>query len=509
MAFSGSRIYEAEVLFSHPTTHTVTVRLASATEVEPLECCVLMTTGGGSSKSHGLSLPKVGATVLVLIDKIDNAVVLGILPKASLGSEPSGLAKEENPIGARIRGTNFRGEDAADIYPGDISLRADTSRVHLSDNELTVKAGRSKLEMSDIFGHSHLHTTAESVTHKNSLFTYKVLSPGGDASPTMDLHAFTQEPDRQSSLEHVYQADAGSDLHIEMNAATPLGITYTGNSEAAVTIDSTGKLLLKGSSVTINAGGFVQTWGGDEVLDRTYATNIKLGTTQNMALSANGSLEMIGGTTAISGDNAVKVTSGGNLAITAGGITKGIPFPGKDQVLAINAPQGAIEIKAGSFFPGPGSLTKPGVRIQSDGGGDIHLDSRPTPGGVFTTGAVVIDSALPASTSLSGGPGGYGLVLNSPLIHIGGIPGVSDTPAGLPGLWAPPVPPIYDGPVKHFSYMSMYTPIMTAGIAAGLAAAFPPFAGFSVPLFTGPAAVAAAILATPPIGRPLTVHMQG
>jgi hypothetical protein len=507
MSFEGAKFFEAEVLYSNPSTHTARVRIASSTEVEPFDCCVLMPHGSGTGKSHSISMPETGAVVLVLIDSLDNAVIVGSLPKASLGTEPSGVANELDPISSKLRDTNFRGEDHPDILPGDVSIKSDTSRIHLSDSELTVRSGRARMEMSDIFGHSHIHTAAESVTHKNSLFTYKLASPGDDANPSLDINAFTQSPDRQSSLEHLNNPEEGADLGIRINQDTPLDINYAGS--AAITIDSNGALLLKGSRVTIDAGGLIQELGDNAGLDQRYTQAVRLATDSSLTLEAAGFATLSGGTTTISSDNATTVSSGGTLSITAGGSSKGIPLPGIDQALAIKAPYGAVEISAGSFVPSTSSVTKPGIRLQSEGGGDIHIRSAMSPGGAFTSGSIVLDAAAPLSTSGSGGLGNYGIVLNTPNLLMGCVPGIADTPAGIPSLFAPPVPPVYDSFVKHFSHMTIYNTQLVAGISAGLAAAFGPSSAASVAAFNASFVSALATMSTPPVGRPLTCHFFG
>ena len=390
----------------------------------------------------------------------------------------------------------------------DVSIKSDSSRIHLSDSELTVRSGRARMEMSDIFGHSHIHTASESVTHKNSLFTYKLASPGDDANPSLELHAFTQSPGLQSSLEHLNNPEDGADLGIRMNSQTPLDINYLGNT-AAISIDSTGALLLKGSSVTIDAGGLVQELGVGSGLDQQYSKDVRLASDKSLTLEAGGFATLSGSTTTISSDGATTVSSGGTLAITAGGSNKGLPIPGLDQSLAIKAPYGAIEMAAGSFVPSTTSATKPGVRIQSEGGGDIHLISAMSPGGAFTSGSIVLDAAAPVSTSGSGGLGNYGIVLNTPNLLIGCIPGIADTPAGIPGLFPPPVPPVQDSLVKHFPHMTIYNTQLLAGVSAGLAAAFGPTAAASTGLFNAAFVSALATMATPPVGRPLTCHFFG
>lgn len=505
MSYNGANIKEGTVLKSNPSTYTVTVDAVTNTQCGPIECAILMPHGSGANDAHLISMPTVGQKVLILLDSSeDSGVVLGTLPKASLGSDPSPSTMALDKAAGRIREVNYRGEDYDDIYPGDISIRSKATRLHLSDDELALSAGESRLEMSAVLGgHTMLHSQADNVTHKNSLFSYAVRDPGGGASPEFELEAYTQSVD-QSSLSKLTYGSGNPDTVIRMNQSTPLEVAYGG--KAAVTIDSLGRLLLKGNKVTIETDGQVHEFGKEVALNVIYKEDVVLGSEQNTKLSAGSVLSLEGSTTNVTGNNALSLSAGnGTLAITAGGMSKGIPLPGKDQTLAIQAPNGAIEVKAGSYMPGPGSLTKPGIRLQSDGGGDVHISSTPSPGGAFSTGTVVIDSALPASLAGSGGAGNYGIVLNAPLVHIGGIPGVADTPAGVPGPFGPPIPPIYDGFVKHFPHMTVYNVSLLASVSAGLAAAMPPTAAASVPAFAGAFATAIAAMAVPPVGRPISM----
>lgn len=517
MSFNGARITEGTVLKSNPPTHSVTVQADIPTHCGPIECAILMAHGSSSSDAHLISMPSTGQRVIMLLDSShQNGVILGTLPKFSMGSEPSLKDKQYDGQCGLQKEVNFRGEDHADIYPGDISIRSKLSRIHISDDDMTISSGESKVELSSTMGgYSNLHTQADTLTHKNSMFRYTVIEAGGETLPSFELAAHTQSRDI-SSLGSKDYGSGMADTTIKMSADTPIEVAY--DNKAAIRIDSMGRLLLKGNSVTIETDGQVHEFGDDTSLDTVYKKPVTLGSEQSTTISAGykrdqltnsgseGTLQLIGKTTYVTGENSLSLSAAnGTMSLTAGGIPKMLARPGVDQTLSIAAPNGGIDIKAGGFVPGPGSLTKPGIRLQSDGGGDIHLSSVPSPGGLFTTGAVVIDSALPASSSGAGGLGNYGLVLNSPLIQIGGIPGLADTPAGLPGPYGPPVPPVYDGFVKHFPHMTVYNVALLAGISAGLAAAFPPTAAASVGAFAGTFSAALATMAMPPVGRPLTM----
>lgn len=505
MSYNGAIIRQGKVLASDPQSHSVTVQRDDGTHTV---CSILMPHGSGTNDAHILSMPSVGQMVLILISPLqeeqDFGIVIGTLPIASMGSEPSPSTSAHDKSAGKFRSENYRGEDYDDIYPGDLSIRSKSSRIHLSDDELSISAGEARIEMSHVLGgHNLLHSQADNVSHKNSLFNYSVRDPGGGSSPSFELEAYTQSAD-QSALSRFLQGSGAPDTTIAMNSSTPLQVDYDG--KATVSIDANGNLLLRGNRVTIETDGQVHEFGKEAQLNVTYNESIELGSNENTTLKAAGTLSLEGSTTALSGSNSLSISSGtGTLSISAGGTSKGVPLPGLDKSLAILAPNGSVEIKAGSFIPGPGSLTKPGLRLQSDGGGDVHISSTPSPGGAFSTGSVVIDSALPVSSAASGGLGNYGIVLNSPLIHIGGIPGVADTPAGIPGPYGPPIPPVYDGFVKHFPFMSTYNVALVAGVAAGLAAAFPPTATVSTQLFIGAFTSALSSMALPPVGRPITM----
>lgn len=505
MSYNGAIIKEGTVLRSNPATYTVTVDTVTDTMCGPIECAILMPHGSGTNDAHLISMPTIGQKVLILLDSSeDNGVVLGTLPKASMGSEPTAFTKALDKIAGRVREVNYRGEDYDDIYPGDISIRSKSSRLHLSDDELSLSAGETRLSMSSVLGgHSYIHTQADNVSHKNSLFSYTVKDPGGGADPRFELEAYTQSID-ESSLSSFLYGSGIPDTTISMNSDTPIRIAY--EDKAAVSIDSHGKLLLRGNTVTIETDGQVHEFGKEVALDVTYKEDVNLGSEQSTKISAGATLSLEGPTTNITGNNSLSLfTANGPMSITAGGLPKSIPTPGLDQSLTINAPNGGIHIKSGSYMPGPGSITKPGVRIQSEGGGDIHLSSLPSPASLNSTGSIVIDSALPASTAGSGGPGNYGIVLNSPLIHVGGLPGVADTPAGVIGPYGPPIPPAYDGFLKHFPHITVYNVALLSGVSAALAATFPPTAAASVPMFAGAISTAVATMSMPPVGRPISM----
>jgi hypothetical protein len=505
MSYNSAAIKEAMVLKSNPATHTATVEIATPAASGPIECAILMLHGSGTNEAHMISMPSVGQKVLVLLDSSeDSGVILGTLPKDSLGSEPTITTTQFDPLQTKQRDSNYRGEDFADIYPGDLSLRSGGSRVLLSDSEVLMSSGDSRIEMSGtVGGFSHLHTQSDTLSHSNSLLSMRVVDSGDDSNAYLELAAFTQDTGAQSSLGD-FSGINEADTTIRMNSSTPLDVNYSG--KAAITIDATGHLLLKGRAVTIETDGEVHNFGSASAPDTVYDAPVVLGSKQDTTVSSGGTLLLSGNTTEISANNAVSLSStNGTLGITAGGTSKSVPLPGLDTTLSIQAPNGGISLSAGSYFPGPGSLTKPGVRIQSDTGGDVHLVSASTPGGLFTTGSIVLDSSTPASAAVSGGLGNYGIVLNSPTVCVGGLPGVSDTPAGVPGPFGAPVPPVYDSYVKHFSFSTIYSTALLSGITAGLAAAFPPTASASATVFAGAFSSAMASMASPPVGRPVGI----
>ena len=53
--------------------------------------------------------------------------------------------------------------------------------------------------------------------------------------------------------------------------------------------------------------------------------------------------------------------------------------------------------------------------------------------------------------------------------------------------------------------MTMYNVTLLASVSAGIAAAFPPTAAGSVPAFAGAFATAITSMASPPVGRPISL----
>ena len=510
MSFNGAQLFEAEVLTSNPATHTVRVRLATALDsTDSVDCSILSYHGNGDGDAHHISMPSIGQTVMVIVDSSLNGVVLGTLQKSRMASEPSSIEQALDPLSSKLREVNHRGEDYSDIMPGDVSLRNKTTRLHITEDAIDITSGNAVMSVSEhLGGFSHLHTAADTLTHKNSLLALRVSNTGASDSPALELAAATQTREGWGRLDDVDLDSYAVDTKIAMNSATPFSIDYDGM--AGVSIDSQGNLMVRGKTVTIDTDGQVHQFGQQATLNATYTTDISLATKKSLALNSEGKFTLTSSSASIQGSNAISMVSAdGNIGITAGGSSKGIPVPGLDQTMELSAPRGAIRLTAGSSIPGPSSVTKPGIRLQSSGGGDIHLVSQPSLGGAFTTGTIVLDSAVPVSSAVSGGLGGYGVVLNSPNILIGGFPGLADTPAGFPGPFGPPVPPVYDSFVKHFSMSTVYNPILLASVVAGLTAAFPPLAPLSVPLFSGPFATAMATMAIPPIGRPLAINFLG
>ena len=496
------------VVTSSPNTFTCEVREDSAigSSKDTITCNLLQSVYSSKEDAAGFFLPESETSVLFITD-ITNpgyGTILGFLPETSAERlDPS----TSDPL-ARQDAINYKGNLRDEVLPGDYLTRIGASSVTLTDSNYKAKSGTASVTLGSVAGNSYLKSTANTVQHDNSLFSLSVSDPGGTTSPRMDMDFFLQGKSTRGSLSNTYTEHSNPTMSITSSVDKPLAVKLP---EAGITIDSSGRLILEGKTVVIKSSGKVQTWGSgaeDETLQRYLGTDIHLETTQDITLrSQRGHLNLEGIQSKLVGEAGLSL-EGAKVSITANDSREGA-LPGVDQTMLLNSVRGGIEIRSGLAIPNDSSITKPGIAIESDGGGDIHIRSNPTAGSAFSTGTIVLDAALPASTSGSGGVGNYGVVLNSPSVLLGGYIGVPDTPKGSISPYPPPAPPVIDGPVKHFSMMTIHYPALLAAGAAGLGAAFPITAGAAVSAYTGLISSALTAMSSPSVGRPTSVHLGG
>ena len=511
--FTGAEIKEGTVVSINPLTYSAEVQEEVTVSTTPIECCFLQQHSNSNNTGSMLSLFPVGTKVLFLVSSSTTGVIIGAIPTSSKSQILDPTVYEDDPLALRVSGEDFRGRLPSDILPGQLSISNGNTRLTLKERSSYLGSGSASLELLEVAGQSKLKSTANSIVHRNSLFNLEITDPGSDSQASLSLSAFLNNKVSQGSYSSLSDVQGEADFFIDMNSSTPLDINYPlpgGKGSAGFSIDSKGVVTLSGNAVQFKSNGQVlQKWGGDgEEFNKTYTSDVTLASTKNMTLSSSATTKVSGSVLELDGSAAVTIASGnGKLSLVAGGTANLPAIPGRDETLAIASPNGGTRITAGSFLPGVGSLTKPGVRIESDSGGDIHLASNFGLGGGFTTGSIVLDSTVPTSTALSGGAGGYGVVVNSPNILLGGLPGVGDTPAGIPSPWLAPVPPIIDGYIKHFHFMATYNAILVASLTASIATTAPPVsATIAAPIFSGSMAGVLASMSVPPIGRSLGLH---
>jgi hypothetical protein len=509
-SFNDSVISEAKVVSINPLTYSAEVQELGNTSSEYIDCCFLMQHANSSDTGSFFSMYPIGTKVLVLISRVSSGIILGAIPSSAQSELVDPDLLEDDPLASYVSSEDFRGMLPADILPGDISITNARSRVTVRESDIGISAGSASINMLEVSGKSKLITTADSIVHRNALFNLEILDPGQDSAASLELNAFLRDKTSQGSYASLNDVLGTPDLTIEMNESTPIDISYPiQGSSAGFSIDSKGVVTISGSAVEFKANGkVVQSWGGGgEFFNKSYPGDVELHSDKNISLKADSGLRIETNELELTGSTSTSMSSGnGKMSISANGTANLPAIPGRDEVLHMSSPNGATRITAGSYMLGPGSATKPGVRIESDGGGDIHLTSWSSPGGAFTTGAVVLDSCTPVSTSGSGGLGGYGIVLNSPNILLGGFPALGDTPAGLPAPWAAPIPPVVDGHVRHFHFITTYSiPLITA-ITTTMAQCFPPSSGPASVQFAGAMSSVMTAMTTPPIGRSLGLH---
>jgi len=476
--------------------------------MEAIECGVLQAIGGPRDTRASIYLPETGAKVLVLVNSHTRGMIIGYLPESSSESLDDPLRTDDKLREQDLE--NFRGSIPEEASAGEYQALIGKTKVLATESRLAIGAGSSKVLMQDSYGKSILRTQADSVSHRNSLFSMDVTELGGSTEPSMEMNFFTEGKESTGSLDISTLRNVSPSLVIKSNKATPLEITKPMvGTNAGFSIDANGRVTISGTSITFSSNGKQQVIGdkSSELLQKDLDTEIILKSSNNITVESDAKLNLKATQAYIDTSEGLAITTS-NTSITATG-TVGVPLLGNDQSLQLSAPSGGISITSGASVPSLGNITKPGVAIESECGGDIHIRSNPSLGSAFTTGAIVLDAATPASISGSGGVGNYGIVLNSPNIALGGYVGVPDTPKGTLSPFPPPVPPIVDGPMKHFTQMTIHYPALLAAGAAGLTAAFPITSLFSVPAFTGVMSTALALMSSPTVGRPTSVNLGG
>ncbi len=496
-------IYEGEVVDVSPNNYTVLVDITtgSGTESPPVQCALLMQHGGPSDLSHCVSMPAIGSRVMVISPMGGTTpLVAGYIPSSISPSDQSRSKTDLDPLSANKAMADFRGSGPDDILPGDYSLMSKGARLTVqSDTGVILEtASDSELSLTESLGISRLTTVAHEIKTVTPLFT-STLSRGDGSAAQYVLEANCTTPGDIESLQTLDTVN--SDMRVVMGGGTPLSIMYTGSGGASsgFEIRSDGTVRIRGRQVEIDSYG--TTKEASLVFPDKFAGDVEIKTDQNILLESNNTTLASYANLGLESGNSITVSSK-QVTITSDS-KNGLSTPGRDFSMQIRALQGGIKIEAGSELPTTSSVNKPGVRIQSAGGGDIHLASKLSAGGAFTSGTIVLSSPLPASSSGSGGLGNYGVVINSPLILAGNYPGFEDTPEGIPSVWPPPVPPIVDSYTKHFQYMLTLTGQL-ASVSSALTASFPITAAASVAAYTGIMSPFIASSSMPPIGRPIS-----
>lgn len=496
-------IYEGEIVDVSPNNYSalVDVTIGNGTENPPVLCAILMQHGGPSDFVHAVSMPSIGSRVLIIVSQNSSVpVIAGYIPSSVSPVDQSRAKTDLDPLSANKALMDFRGGGPDDILPGDYSLQSKGARLTLQgDNGVVIESNTGgEISLTEGFGISRATVVAHELRTVTPLYT-STLTRGDGTSSQLTIEASTTAAGDDSPLS--MQDQLHTDLRVVMGGGTPFSIMFTGGTgtESGFEIRSDGTVRIRGKQVEIDNYGEVTQ--GSSGLPEKFSSDVVISTDKSLKLEAN--------TATIGAYSNIDINSGNSLNIGSKQVTVtsdskvGLATPGKDFSMLLRALQGGIKIESGAELPTVNGLLKPGVRIQSAGGGDIHLNSKASVSGAFTTGSIVLSSSLPASTSFSGGAGNYGIVLNSPFVMVGNYPGIEDTPEGIPSPWLPPAPPVVDSYVKHFQYMLTLSGNIAA-VSAGLTACFPITAGVSIPAFTAAMAPFLVSSGLPPIGRPIS-----
>lgn len=474
-----SGIYTGEVLTVNPLEYSAEIKISQSygvNNVMPITATPLNIHGGYSGSSVGVSMPEVGSIVMVLVptgtsDSI--AYIIGHVKEASSRVARDSHVSSIDPISDLLEPSGFfRGGGPSDILPGDFVIKSSSgSRLDVdSSGRAAISSGDAEISVASVAGRTYTRSVANELSAKYDMFSLEA------SKDSLNLSANVSDSNSRNS--YLTDNNIKNDMAISLGGDSALSISYTGSSPALFSISKNGEIIIRGRKVIIDQEGSVTNLNGIESItgDKGFdvsgtfsvsAGDVILKSSSNISMQSSGSSSISSGAdiTAYS-SNMLTLRSGGPSLIKQGPTAL---IPGLNDGAFLRCDSGSVVVKSGSILPGVSTLAKPQIRLESDSGGDIVIQSASTPGGALATGSIVLSSPLPASVTGAGGLGNYGIVLNSPLCMLGNYPGIELTPPNLPNAFMPPIPIIGNEPVAK-----------------------------AVPLLTALAALAAALTAHPP-----------
>jgi hypothetical protein len=470
----SSGFYIGDVINVNPLEYSVEVRvpgLGNSRTIQTVVASPLAIHGGYSSKTIGISLPEIGSIVMVVVPfgiGSSDAYILGYVKEPSSRDSGSASSNQEDPLAlAMSPNVFFRGQSPSDVLPGDFVVESSGgSKFRVSSGpDITIGSSKSGTTYTTVLG------KGTSLSKFDELFL---------DTPLMDLaitseSALLQGNVNDSSLRNVVTQDGNiaNDFKLEIGGPRVFSLEYTGSTVPALfSINKEGEIVIKGSKVTIDSSNRIKRADGFDEIPTDWKTEVKGDTvllTEQYTLNATGDVEITtsGNLDMRSGGDTVEYVGGLYKKVVAGtSAIKNAPLglvSGFNDAMVFECDSGSVAITAGSsLIP---SIAKSQIRLESNSGGDIILQSKLSAGGLGTTGSIVLSSAVPASTTLAGGLFNYGIALNSPLCMLGNTPGVDLSGPGLPNAFLPPIPLVpgmHDRLVKHAPLVLTLTSLATA-----------------------------------------------
>jgi hypothetical protein len=470
----SSGFYVGEVINVNPLEYSVEVKVAGIGNSRLTQAVVaspLAFHGGYSSRTVGISLPEIGSLVMLVVPigmASEEAYIIGYVKEPSARQYLDSSVDPIDVLSSRMSpNAYFRGESPDDVLPGDFIVESS------GGSQLRVNSGSEVSLGSKSSSTSYITSMGKgSIISKSD--EYLIKSNIADISITDSSIALEANVNDITLRNPVFQENqTKDDFIVNIGGRNAFSMEYTGSTVPALfSINKEGEIVIKGSKVTIDSSNKIKRADGFDEIPTDWKTEVKGDTvlvTEQYNLAATGDIEVTtsGNLDIRSGGDTVEYVGGLYKKVVAGtSAIKNAPLgllSGFNDAMMFECDSGSVAITAGSsLIP---SIAKSQIRLESNSGGDIVIQSKVSAGGLGTTGSIVLSSALPASTTLAGGLFNYGIALNSPLCMLGNTPGIDLAGPGLPNSFLPPIPLVpgmHDRLVKHAPLVLTLTSLATA-----------------------------------------------
>lgn len=432
----------------NPATHTVMVHVDGRGEIElPLPS----TTHDSDMRGGSVFLPKPGSPVMLGVGPGNEMFIINYIKDGSSSKDNAGLtpgdsiASTSHPMvnpsigGAQdpvhsLGGTDSRREgDPGDAGPGDWMMRgSDGNGIGVLEGGVNIfKAG----DLSQILGFKVgdlLRVVAKNFELFTGMGEFKISTENGKAS--LEFKGSTEaQKAHPSAADWNIEAGIGGDANLFYLRFLNPG---SGKIKAGITITKDGDILLEGRTISEHEGALktsgkrtrhgnneqIRNSDTKEVGD-TYARTAKTITRK----AASGMKDEAGSSYSLNaGDISVNASHASAEFISGYRPEKdGVPVPGQVPGKTFTIANGNFEVDAGNPLNGGLPATYPCISLRTYTG-DIDFTSN-------VAGSITLNTTpVPSATGLAGP---FGIVLNSPMVMLGGA-GSPLTPFTNPGMAA-------------------------------------------------------------------------